>query len=86
MASVRIRLEIDPKTSKRTVVIAYESDSDALPHEHEEAHRALVQKLFEGGIARDGDTIKVEREAAGEAGATEEERREGERKAVKEGS
>ncbi len=62
MPSVRIRLEIDPHTSKRTVVIAYESDADALPHEHEEAHQALVNKLFEGGIAKEGDTIRVERE------------------------
>jgi hypothetical protein len=66
--SARIRLEIDPQTGRRTVVVSYESDSDALPHEHEEEHRALVQKLFEGGLAREGDTIKVERE--GEAVAT----------------
>jgi hypothetical protein len=87
MASVRIRLEIDPQTSKRTVVIGYESDSDALPHEHEEAHRKLVQKLFEGGIAREGDAIRVERETPAEETAREaEERAEDERRAVKEGS
>jgi hypothetical protein len=86
MASVRIRLEIDPRTSKRTVVITYESDSDALPHEHEEAHRALVQKLFEGGLAREGDAVVVERERAGEGALPAEERREGDRKPVKEGS
>jgi hypothetical protein len=67
MPSARIRLEIDPVTSKRTVVITYESDADALPHEHEEAHRALVKKLFEGGLAKTGDTIRVEREGEGEA-------------------
>jgi hypothetical protein len=65
MPSARIRLEIDPETKKRTVVIAYESDADALPHEHEEAHRALLKKLFEGGIAKAGDAIKVERESEG---------------------
>jgi hypothetical protein len=59
---VRIRLEVDPATRKRTVTISYESDQDALPHEHEEAHRALVNKLFEGGIVKPGDDIKVERE------------------------
>lgn len=62
MASARIRLDIDPQTQKRTIVIAYESDVDALPHEHEEAHRALVNKLFEGGIAKQGDAIVVERQ------------------------
>jgi len=61
MASAHIRLDIDPVTRKRTIVISYESDSDALPNEHEEAHRALVEKLFEGGIAKQGDDIQVER-------------------------
>jgi hypothetical protein len=69
MASARIRLEIDPVSGKRTVVIGYESDSDALPHEHEEAHRALVKRLFEGGIAKSGDAIRVEREGEGVAPA-----------------
>jgi hypothetical protein len=62
MPSARIRLDIDPQTGKRTIVVAYESDSDALPHEHEEEHRALLKKLFEGGLAKEGDTILVERE------------------------
>ena len=43
-------------------MISYESDSDALPHEHEEAHRLLVEKLLEKGIAKAGDAIRVERE------------------------
>jgi hypothetical protein len=62
MPSARIRLEIHPQTGKRTIVIAYESDADALPHEHEEAHRALVKKLFEGDLVEEGDAIQVERE------------------------
>jgi hypothetical protein len=63
VASARIRLEIDPQTKKRTIVVAYESDADALPHEHEEQHRALVAKLFERGLATEGDAIVVERES-----------------------
>ncbi len=62
MPSARIRLDVDPTTKKRTVVISYESDEDALPHEHEEAHRALVDKLIERGIVGAGDSIVVERE------------------------
>jgi hypothetical protein len=69
MASATIRLSVDPTTGKRTVTIAYASDADALPHEHEEAHRQVVEKLFEGGIAKPGDTIVVEREGAGTTGA-----------------
>lgn len=68
MASATIRLMVDPTTGKRTVTIAYGSDADALPHEHEEAHRQIVEKLFEGGIAKAGDTIVVERESTGTAG------------------
>jgi hypothetical protein len=74
-SSARIRLEIDPGTGKRTIVISYESDADALPHEHEEAHRALLEKLFEKGLAKAGDAIHVEREGEKNApAATKEER------------
>lgn len=86
MPSARIRLEIDPQTSKRTIVISYESDSDALPHEHEEEHRALVKKLFEGGLAKDGDTIHVEREGETNAPAAEAPQEAAVRQGVKQGS
>ena len=62
MASATIRLSVDPTTGKRTITIAYASDADMLPHEHEEAHREVVEKLIEGGIAKPGDDIVVDRE------------------------
>lgn len=65
MPSATIRLSVDPQTGKRTVTVGYASDLDALPHEHEQAHREIVEKLLEGGIAKPGDTIVVEREGAG---------------------
>ncbi|MBX3231005.1 MAG: hypothetical protein KIT84_36710 [Labilithrix sp.] len=65
MASATIRLSIDPVTRKRTITIAYASDADMLPHEHEDAHRDVVEKLIEGGIAKPGDDIVVEREGGG---------------------
>ncbi len=64
-SSATLRLSVDPTTGKRTITVSYTSDADALPHEHEDAHREVVEKLFEGGIARPGDTIVVEREGAG---------------------
>jgi hypothetical protein len=67
MASATIRLSIDPATGKRTVTISYTSDAEALPHEHEDAHREVVEKLIEGGIAKPGDEIVVEREGTGKA-------------------
>jgi hypothetical protein len=67
--SATLKLRTDPVTGKRTITISYTSDLDALPHEHEEAHRQVVEKLFEGGIAKPGDTIVVEREGAHVPGA-----------------
>jgi hypothetical protein len=86
MASATLKLSVDPATGKRTITISYSSDADALPHEHEEAHRQVVEKLFEGGIAKPGDTIVVAR--GGEATPTEiaEEQKEAERQRAREGS
>jgi hypothetical protein len=68
MASATIRLSVDPVTGKRTVSVSYTSDAEMLPHEHEDMHREVVEKLFEGGIAKPGDEIVVEREGTGKAG------------------
>jgi hypothetical protein len=64
MAEMTIRLIPDPQTGKKNIIIALRSDEDALPHEHEQQHRALVDKLIEGGIvkAEEMGTITVERE------------------------
>ena len=65
MAEMTIRLRCDPETGKKDIVITLRSDEDALPHEHEQRHRALVEKLIEGGIVKAGDLgkIVVERES-----------------------
>lgn len=88
MASATLRLSVDPATGKRTITVSYASDMDALPHEHEDAHREVVEKLFEGGIAKPGDTIVVEREHTGVAGdeTSAQEQAADERKATGEGS
>jgi len=75
MAEVTIRLRHNPRTGEREVVIHYESDSDALPHEHERDHRALAEALLGqplgellGGV--EVDRVVVERAPrAGEAAA-----------------
>jgi hypothetical protein len=46
MAEMTIRLRCDPETGKRDIIVALESDADALPHEHEALHRRLVEKLI----------------------------------------
>lgn len=66
MAELNIRLQIDPETGKKNLVIEYESDSDMLPHEHEEEHRRLVNALVEGGVvkAEELGKIEIKRESA----------------------
>jgi hypothetical protein len=87
MAEMTIRLEIDPQTRKKNVVISYRSDEDAMPLEHEEEHRRLVNKLIEGGAlnAAELGKIVVEREAAEGQAAPATAGDQAEREALKEG-
>ncbi len=64
MAEVTIRLRINPETGKKDIIISMRSDEDALPHEHEQQHRAIVEKLIHGGLVKAADLgkIVVERE------------------------
>lgn len=59
MAEMTIRLIPDPDTGKKNIIIALRSDEDALPHEHEQQHRALVDKLIEGGIVKAGEVGQI---------------------------
>jgi len=72
MAEMTIRLRTDPATGKKDIIIDLRSDDDSLPIEHEQRHRALVQKLIEGGLvtAEELGRVVVEREqSAGEPAA-----------------
>ena len=64
MAEMTIRLRCDPVTGKKDIIVSLRSDEDALPHEHEQQHRALVDKLLERGLLKEGELgkITVERE------------------------
>jgi len=64
MAELTIRLIPDPDTGKKNIIISLKGDEDAMPHEHEQAHRSLVEKVL-GGIKDKAEvgTITVEREA-----------------------
>jgi len=46
-------------------VIDYTSDADALPIEHEDAHRQLANQLVDGGLG--SGKVEVTREAAAPA-------------------
>ena len=64
MAEMTIKLKCDPVTGKKDIIISLSGESDALPHEHEQQHKALVDKLIEGGIVQASEVgkIVVERE------------------------
>jgi FtsH ternary system domain X3-analog len=88
MAEMTIRLMIDPATGKKNIIVKLHSDADALPQEHEQLHRALVDKLVNGGIVKATEVgqITVEREADEKAPAAPVEAGpQGERQAQKQG-
>jgi hypothetical protein len=66
MAEMTIRLRCDPVTGKKDIIVSLRSDEDALPLEHEQQHRALVEKLIHGGLLKPSEVgqIIVEREGS----------------------
>lgn len=63
MAEMLIILRRDPQTGKQNIVVKLDSDPDALPIEHEQLHKKLVEKLVGKGLdPEDLGEIIVERE------------------------
>jgi hypothetical protein len=82
MPEMTIRLRCDPATGKKDIVISLRSDEDSLPHEHEQMHQELVNKLVHGGLVKASEVGKIivereeeEGESAPPAGTPEPERR-----------
>ena len=50
MAEMLIILRRDPQTGKQNIIVKLESDPDALPIEHEQMHKKLVEKLIGKGV------------------------------------
>jgi hypothetical protein len=65
MPEMTIRLIPDPTTGKKNIIISLRGDEDALPHEHEQMHRKLVEKVLSGNRIQMEEIgqITVEREA-----------------------
>lgn len=61
MAQMTIMLRRDPSSGKQNIIVKLDSDADALPHEHEQMHRRLVQELT-GLKPEDLGEVIVERE------------------------
>ncbi len=63
MATLTVMLRRDPATGKQNIIVKLDSDPDALPMEHENLHRTLVEKLVGKGVdAEDLGEIIIERE------------------------
>jgi hypothetical protein len=59
MAEMTIQLKVDPATGKKDIIIALRGDDDSLPHEHEQQHKALVEKLIGGGLLAASEVGKI---------------------------
>jgi len=59
MAEMTIRLWINPATGKKDIIVALSGEEDALPHEHEQMHRRLVDRLIEGGVLKASDAGQI---------------------------
>ncbi|MDB4614094.1 hypothetical protein OAH18_00240 [bacterium] len=59
MAEMTIRLQTDPATGKKNIIVSLSLEEDMLPHEHEDQHRQLVEKLIEGGVIKASELGKV---------------------------
>lgn len=78
MAEMIIMLRRDKTTGKQNIIVKLDSDPDALPIEHEQLHRKLVEKLVGKGIdPEDLGEIIIEREPDGQKGKVTTENTEG---------
>jgi hypothetical protein len=71
MADLILRLRVDPATGKRELVIDYTSDADALPVEHEDAHRQLADRVVDGGLGSGKVSVSRASEAPAEVAPSE---------------
>jgi hypothetical protein len=67
---VTLTLRHNPKTGKRDLVVEYESEDDALAHEHERDHRRFVEQLLGRSLDDLGPIgeIQLKRESPGAKG------------------
>lgn len=67
MAEMIIMLRRDPNTGKQNIIVKLDSDPDALPIEHEQLHRRLIEKLIGKGLKEeDFGELVIEREPEGQ--------------------
>ena len=67
MGEISIRFRMNMETGKKDIFIDYESDEDAMRHEHEKDHKNIVQRLLGEGILQADEVgeVIVDRQAPG---------------------
>lgn len=61
MPEAVLTLKLNPKTGERTLIINYESDSDAMSYEHEDDHRTFVESILGKSLHEVADKIEINR-------------------------
>jgi hypothetical protein len=63
VGDITIRFKMNVETGKKDIVVEYEADDDALPHEHEKRHKEIVEQLVGKGLlaAEEAGEVHVER-------------------------
>jgi len=59
MSEITIRLRYNLNSGKKDILIDYHSDEDALPIEHEDDHRTVVEQLLGRGVLRQDEVGEV---------------------------
>lgn len=67
MGEIQIRFRMNMESGKKDIVIEFESDEDAMRHEHERDHKRIVEQLVGQGVlsADEVGEVTVERAAPG---------------------
>ena len=61
MAEAVLTLRMNARTGERTLIIHYESESDALAYEHEDDHRSFVESILGQPLNEVADRLEVKR-------------------------
>ena len=63
MADIKIKFRFDIETGQKEILVEYEADPDAMPYEHEQRHREIVEALVGKGVIGEDEAerVKVER-------------------------
>jgi len=63
MADIKIKFRFDIETGQKEILVEYEADPDAMPYEHEQRHREIVEALVGKGVigADETELVRVER-------------------------